>query len=111
MTRAEQIESKVGQCKQKINASIPAASVRDPQALIIAATHVRQHKKAEWITSVTAGTRSVSRHTSRVKTQEEELATAVEERAHAPERRFRFVIERSRFEHLVCVLGVGTVNE
>jgi hypothetical protein len=96
MTRAEEIESKVGQCKQKINASIPAASVQDPQALIIAATHVRQQRKAEWITSVTAGTRTASRHPSRLN-QEEDLAIAVEERAHVPlpEGFFIFVIERS----------------
>jgi hypothetical protein len=79
MTRAKQIESKVGQCKQQINASIPAASVRDLQALIIAATHVRQQRKAEWITSVTAGTRSVSRHNrAELKSQEEELVRAIE---------------------------------
>ena len=45
---------------EKTDANILAANVRDQQAVIIAAIHVRQQRKAEWITSATADTPSAS---------------------------------------------------
>lgn len=41
-------------CRQRINASILDASVRDQQQATIAATHARMLRKAEWTTNATA---------------------------------------------------------
>ncbi len=54
----KRINKKEELCKQQINASIPAASVRDRQRATIAVTHAPTLRKVEWTTNATADIRT-----------------------------------------------------